>query len=244
MMSKPPGKTIGRPTCTLPAKLKLPAHNNLFNENFLFVGIKQQIALTFSLLSDCKPMTIVDNMGELQRRIALYDDEPAYKRIFFTFYQALVRFALTFVDNRETAEEIVSDVMIKIWENRKTLDTIDNLRVYLYISTKNTALNYLSRKKLTVVSLDNLTIDFPSPALDPEQLMITAEMMRRINHAVNTLPPRCKLVFRLVKEDQLPYKDVAQILNISIKTIDNQLAIALRKISEAINLQLKMKVEY
>jgi RNA polymerase sigma factor (sigma-70 family) len=61
---------------------------------------------------------------------------------------------------------------------------------------------------------------------------------------VNNLPPRCKLVFRLVKEDRLPYKDVAQILDISIKTIDNQLAIALRKISEAINLQLRIKVDY
>ena len=74
--------------------------------------------------------------------------------------------------------------------------------------------------------------------------MITAEMLRRINNAINALPPRCKLVFKLVKEDGLPYKEVADILDISIKTIDNQLAIALRKISEAINLQLKMKLEY
>jgi RNA polymerase sigma-70 factor (ECF subfamily) len=61
---------------------------------------------------------------------------------------------------------------------------------------------------------------------------------------VNALPPRCKLVFQLVREDGLPYKEVAEILNISIKTIDNQLAIAVRKISEAINLRLKMKVNY
>lgn len=189
-------------------------------------------------------MTFEDNIVELQRRISQYDDEIAYKDIFFTFYKALVRFSMTFVEERETAEEVVSDVMMKMWEKRKTLSSIENLRVYLYISTKNTSLNYLSKKRLQVVSLDNLTIDFPSPALNPEQLMITAEMVRRINNAVNSLPPRCKLVFRLVKEDGLPYRDVAQILNVSIKTIDNQLAIALRKISEAINLQLKMKVDF
>lgn len=188
-------------------------------------------------------MTIGENIEELQRRIALYDDEPAYKEIFFTFYNSLVRFALTFVEDRETAEEVVSDVMMKVWEGRKTLNAIDNLRVYLYISTRNTALNYIAKRKLPVVSLENLYIDFPSTALNPEQLMITAEMIRRINYAINSLPPRCKLVFRLVKEDRLPYKDVAQILDISIKTIDNQLAIALRKISEGINLQLKTKVD-
>lgn len=184
-------------------------------------------------------------MVELQRRIALYDDEPAYREIFFTFYKALVRFAVTFVEDRQMAEEVVSDVMMKVWEKRKTLTSIENLRVYLYISTKNTSLNYLSRqRKNTFVSIDSLNIDFPSPALNPEQLMITAEMLRRINNAINALPPRCKLVFQLVKEDGLPYRDVAQILNISIKTIDNQLAIALRKISEAINLQLRIKVDY
>lgn len=190
-------------------------------------------------------MTIADNMVELQRRIALYDDETAYKEIFFTFYKALVRFALTIVDNRESAEEVVSDVMIKVWEKRKTLTSIENLRVYLYISTRNTSLNYFSKqRKNTVLSLDNLNINFPSAVLNPEQLMITAEMMRRITQSVNALPPRCKIVFQLVKEDGLPYREVAQILNISIKTIDNQLAIALRKISEAINLQLGMKIGY
>jgi RNA polymerase sigma factor (sigma-70 family) len=69
-------------------------------------------------------------------------------------------------------------------------------------------------------------------------------LLRRINNAINALPPRCKLVFKLVKEDGLPYREVADILDISVKTIDNQLAIALRKISEAINLQLKVKLEY
>lgn len=190
-------------------------------------------------------MRIDENTEELQRRIALYDDEPAYKEIFFTYHTRLLRFAQTFVHDRQSAEEIVSDVMMKIWEKRKDLPGVSNLRVYLYISTKNTALNYLAKqKKVEVVSIEHLNLDFASNYLNPEQLMITAEMVRRINNAINMLPPRCKLVFKLVKEDGLPYKEVADILDISIKTIDNQLAIALRKISEAINLQLGKKIEY
>ena len=190
-------------------------------------------------------MRIAENIVELQRRIALYDDEPAYKEVFFTYYTPLLRFAQTFVNDRQSADEIVSDVMMKIWEKRRDLPSITNLRVYLYVSTKNNALNYLSRqKKAELISIEHLNLDFPSNALNPEQLMITAEMVRRINNAINSLPPRCKLVFKLVKEDGLPYREVADILDISIKTIDSQLAIALRKISEAINLRLKMKLEY
>ncbi|HUQ67529.1 MAG TPA: RNA polymerase sigma-70 factor [Flavitalea sp.] len=190
-------------------------------------------------------MRIAENIVELQRRIALYDDEPAYKEVFFTYYTPLLRFASTFVGDRQSAEEIVSDVMMKIWEKRKDLPSISNLRVYLYISTKNTSLNYLAKqKRVEIVSIEHLNLDFACNSLNPEQLMITAEMMRHINNAINTLPPRCKLVFKLVKEDCLPYKEVADILDISIKTIDNQLAIALRKISEALNLKLNMKVEF
>lgn len=190
-------------------------------------------------------MRIVENIVELQRRIALYEDEPAYKQIFFIYYTPLLRFAQTFVHDRQSAEEIVSDVMMKIWEKRKDLQSISNLRVYLYVSTKNSSLNFLAKqKKVEMVSIEHLNLDFVSNALNPEQLMITAEMMRRINYAISQLPPRCKLVFKLVKEDGLPYKEVADILDISIKTIDNQLAIALRKISEAINLQLNLKIEY
>jgi RNA polymerase sigma-70 factor (family 1) len=206
----------------------------------------QHIATASSLQGDCLHMgMIAENINELQRRVALYDDEPAYKQIFFIYFSPLLRFAQTFIGDRQHAEEIVSDVMMKIWEKRRNLTSITNLRVYLYISTKNTALNFINRQKnIDILSLEQLNIDFPSNYLNPEQMMITAEMLRLINAAINALPPRCKLVFKLVKEDGLPYREVADILNISIKTIDNQLAIALRKISEALSVQLDLKLEY
>lgn len=186
-----------------------------------------------------------ENIAELQTKIALYNDAQAYKQLFFKFYNPLVKFAAGLVDTRESAEEIVSDVFIKVWDKRSVLNAIENLRVYLYVSTKNTALNYIAKqKKVDIVRLEDINIDLPSTTLNPEQLMITAEMVRRIDNAINSLPPRCKLVFKLVKEDGLPYREVADILSISVKTIDNQLAIALKKIAQAINLQLRSKMEY
>ncbi len=185
-------------------------------------------------------MIITDNILELQRRIGRYDDESAYREVFLRYYTTLVDFALSYVPYRSLAEEVVSDVFIKIWEKRNTITQIQNLRVYLYISTKNTALNYLVRQKRTeFLNLDELQQEERSPFLNPEQIMISAEMMKRIQQAIQGLPPRCKLIFKLVREDGLPYREVAEILDISIKTIDNQLAIALRKISESINFSLK-----
>ncbi len=189
-------------------------------------------------------MIKIENIEELRHRVAIYNDAQAYRQLFFIFYNPLVKFASGFIESRELAEEIVSDVFIKVWQKRATLNNIDNLRAYLYISTKNTALNYIAKtRKAETVSLDEVTIDLPSTTLNPEQLMITDEIVKRIDAAIKSLPPRCKLVFKLVREDGLPYKEVADILSVSIKTIDNQLAIAIKKIALAINLQLHRKIQ-
>jgi RNA polymerase sigma-70 factor (ECF subfamily) len=69
--------------------------------------------------------------------------------------------------------------------------------------------------------------------------MITEEMVRQIKKAVNDLPPRCKLIFKLVKEDGLKYREVAELLNLSVKTIEAQMAIALRRLGKCMHLELK-----
>jgi RNA polymerase sigma-70 factor (family 1) len=177
---------------------------------------------------------------ELQRRIALYDDETAYRQLFYLFYKPLLHFTGSFVSFREVAEEIVSDVFIKIWQNRKHVDEIRNLKIYLYVSAKNNTLRYLhSQQKLSPIGLDELDVELQNNSQDPEEMMITAEMMTKLERAIDSLPPRCKIVYKMVREDRLRYKEIAQILDISIKTIDNHLAIALRKIAESIQFDLR-----
>ncbi|HTE24439.1 RNA polymerase sigma-70 factor [Flavitalea sp.] len=177
---------------------------------------------------------------ELQRRIALYDDETAYRQLYYLFYKPLLHFIGSFVSSPEVSEEIVSDVFIKIWQNRKHVDEIRNLKIYLYVSAKNNTLRYLqSQQKLAPIGLDELEVELQNNSQDPEEMMITVEMMTKMERAIDSLPPRCKLVYKMVREDRLRYKEIGQILDISIKTIDNQLAIALRKIAEAIQFDLR-----
>lgn len=180
------------------------------------------------------------DIKELQRRLATYDDESAYREIFISFYKPLQQFAFSFVKSRELAEEIVSDVFLKIWLNRSELHLVENLKVYLYVSIKNTSLKYLLKQHRQVaISIDELEVELESFSRTPEEIMLTAEMLNKIKESVNSLPPRCKIIFKLIKEDGLKYKEVAEILNISIKTIDNQLAIALKKISKALSVDLE-----
>jgi len=175
----------------------------------------------------------------LQEQIARNDDSFAYKELFLSFYNPLLRFATSLVKSKEQAEEIVSDVFIHIWEKRKRINSINNLKVYLFIAVKNTALNYLSRQNKSLTdNIDLADVELKSIYFDPEQLMVTAEMIARIKDAIEQLPPKCKLIFKLVKEEELKYKDVAEILGLSIKTVEHQVSIALKKIGATIHFDL------
>jgi RNA polymerase sigma-70 factor (family 1) len=179
----------------------------------------------------------------LQEQIARNDDTFAYKELFVSFYNPLLRFAITLVKSREQAEEVVSDVFINIWEKRKRISSITNLKVYLFIAVKNTSLNYLSRQNKNLTdSVDEALMEFKSIYFDPEQLMVTAEMVARIKAAIEQLPPKCKLIFKLVKEEELKYRDVAEILNISVKTVESQIAIALKKIGTSIHFDIRKAI--
>jgi RNA polymerase sigma-70 factor (ECF subfamily) len=178
-------------------------------------------------------------IDDLVGRIANEDDPTAYKQLFQLYYGKLFQFALSITHSKETADEVVSDVFLKIWTKRKSLLKIHNLHLYLYICTKNHSINRLEQeKKNKVFSLDECVVNLQSIYFDPEQLMITAEMLKKVQLAVNQLPSRCQLIFKLVKEDGLKYKDVAELLGLSIKTIENQMTIALRKIDSAIGFNI------
>jgi RNA polymerase sigma-70 factor (ECF subfamily) len=171
---------------------------------------------------------------DILSRIAM-GNQQAFKKLYSYFYKRLFHFALSMVKIKEAAEEIIEDVFIRIWQQRTTLPAILNLKVYLYTAVKNTSLNYLSKKARESITepFDHIHIEF-SESASPEQLMITAEMFNRIRQSVEALPPRCKMVFKLIREDGLKYKEVSQILNISVNTIDAQMAIAVSRIAAAL----------
>lgn len=175
------------------------------------------------------------NTKELQQRIALYEDMEAYHALYDHYFNNLQFFCFSFVKSHEVAEEIVSDVFIKIWQIRNQLPGIDNLKVYLYSIAKNFCLNYITRYfRHSITSLDELDIEPMVNMGNPEELCISTDLVNRIRQTIRQLPPQCRLVFQMVKEDGMRYKEVAAILNISPITVRNQLAIAVKRIAETL----------
>lgn len=179
------------------------------------------------------------NILELQYQIATYEDHIAYKTLFFHLFPSLQNFAFSFVKSRMIAEEIASDSLLQVWIRRKMLLEIENLKLYLFVSVKNASLLKLKQeKKNSHFSLDQLQVEFISDYLTPGESAELNELAQKIAVAVRQLPPSCQLIYKLAKEDRLKYKEIAQLLDISVKTIDNQLAIAIKKISLALDLEL------
>lgn len=179
---------------------------------------------------------------ELQHAIATDENQKAYGELFARFAPSLINFARSILHNTEEAEEIVSDVFIRIWERRKTLDQIQNLKLYLFVSTRNYAVNRLrSKERRLAVQMDKLSVDLQSFSEDPHERAVLSEIQKALYHAVNELPGRCKLIFKLVKEDGLQQKEVAELLHLSPKTVENQLAIAIRKLAASIRLAAPKK---
>ena len=173
------------------------------------------------------------NLPDLQLRVAKQRDESSYKKLYLAFYKPLFEFSNYLIKDPEVAEEIVSEVMMRIWEMGEDLATIRNLKVYLYKSTKNRCLNYLSRNnKYRTVGLDteDFEIDINSGFPDPENILIMKELRVGVDSAIRSLSPKCQLVYKLIRVDGLCYKEVAEIMNISVKTVDRHLNNALHKL--------------
>ncbi|MFT4155857.1 RNA polymerase sigma-70 factor [Parafilimonas sp.] len=171
---------------------------------------------------------------QLQQQLAA-GDEAALKALYGLFGGRLLHFAFAIVHNRELAEEVVADVFIQTWKKREKIAAIDNLLWYLYIMAKNISLNYLRKeRKQKFVEIEVLGL--PAYTIEPQtvQHLITKDFLQSITRAINELPPRCRLIFKLVKDDGLTYKETAELLNLSIKTIENQMGIALKKLHTTI----------
>jgi RNA polymerase sigma-70 factor (family 1) len=173
----------------------------------------------------------MDCLREIQQGI-FQGSEQSLAELYKLFNKRLIHFARVVTRSGDLAEEVVEDVFVKLWSNRHRILEIDNLTVYLYVAVKNRSLNCISQKarELIQAPFDDLDIELGDMASDPHNQLVTSEMMQMMQQAVESLPPRCKMIFKLVREDGLKYKEVADILNISVNTIDVQMAIAIKKI--------------
>lgn len=160
------------------------------------------------------------------------NDEEAFELLFKEHYKPLCLYMSYFIKQNDVVEQIVQDVFVNIWENRKTFSPKGNIKSYLYKSVKNKGLNYIKHEKVKIKTKEDLKAVYYSEEVNIEKQFESKELLKLIEQQVDQLPEKCREVFVLVKFNGFSYNEASEILNISPKTVENQMGKALKKLRE------------
>lgn len=159
----------------------------------------------------------------------LRGDEDAFGIIFKKYSGILYASANNLFKNQHACEDMVQELFIELWEKKHTLKIL-NLRSYLFIAIKNKALMAIRSGK---VFLDESVLSELCSEYQTDQNLIVAELADIINCSIDKLPARCQTVFKLSRFEKLSNREIAQKLNISIKTVESQMTIALSRLKSS-----------
>lgn len=173
------------------------------------------------------------NESELVKQVAA-GDEKAFEILFKHYAQRLINFARRFVFDTTIAENFVQDVFLKVWANREQLDPEKSFKTYLFTAVRNQALHHLRHLEVERRSEENIDL-FPEPIKTPEQELSEKEVEEYIRQAIGELPEKCQLIFYMNRFDQLTYTQIAEVQNISIKTVETQMGRALKYLRQRLH---------
>lgn len=154
-------------------------------------------------------------------------DEQAFEILFKKYYLPLTRFAWRYVNSKAIAEELIQELFTILWENRRTWSTEGSIRVYLYKSVKNLSFNYLKHQEIKnrydsewMHQKENPEIE----SMDDREQQIRAA----IAAAIEELPARSKMTYKLHRYDGLTYEEIADVMEVSVKTVESQMTRTLK----------------
>ncbi|MEI8226033.1 MAG: RNA polymerase sigma-70 factor [Bacteroidota bacterium] len=163
-------------------------------------------------------------------------DQKSFEFLFKSYYSDLCKYARSIVHNETTAEDLVMDIFVKIWEAESKLGISSSLSGYLYQSVHNHCLNYLTRRHKQFSELNAETIKLlntlisPDASFDPSEGINLAELSNRIEQSIEHLPEGCRKIFILSRTEELSHKEIAQRLGISENTVKVHIYRALIKL--------------
>ena len=163
-------------------------------------------------------------------------DEKAFHQLWDIYYPKLFRVALYFIKSKELSEEVVSDIFFILWQKRNMLPKIDDLDKYLYVAVKNQALQYLKKQALqNKEPIDLYTVEFFHDNDNPELQFLNNEFQALVQKAIDSLPDKCKEVFRLHFSEKLKQREIGVLLDISEKTVGIHIMNAYKRIAQYVN---------
>ena len=177
-------------------------------------------------------MQVINNNDDVLFKHLKKGSTSSFNMLFTKYYQDLCSFSNLIISNQQLAEEVVADVFVKIWQKKESIDITSSVKSYLYKSTKNTTISYIRKKKVEEISLDDIFNLQEENALNPETIIIQGETLEQIKDVLSILPKKSKLVFQMHRFNHLKYKDIAEIMNVSVKSIEKHMSKSMKILRE------------
>jgi len=162
------------------------------------------------------------------------NDLSAYETIFKKYFKALYRFAFLYVKDAQIAEEISQEVFLYVWEKRRRIQIQTTLKTYLYSAVKNKCLNYIKLELPRQQSMSDISEAMLSVSGGNKDEGESEQLKKYINSAIDSLPEKCRQIFILSRNAGMTYEEIAEELDLSKKTVENQMGIALKKLRESL----------
>ena len=161
-------------------------------------------------------------------------DEKAFEKLFHCYYSHLCHFAEQFIQNKAEAEEIVQDTFVGVWEKKKNISITTSVKNYLFRSVKNSCLNFLKHNQIKNQYAEKFLSEASQAEPDDEGFIETG-LFQKIEECINSLPEKRREVFRMSREEGLKYREIAEKLNISVKTVETHMGLAIKTLRDKLS---------
>jgi len=157
------------------------------------------------------------------------NNEIAFEKLFHAYYGHLCLFASRIIKNNDSAEEIVQDFFVILWEKRNQLSIETSVKSYLFTSVKNLCLNFIQHRKIIHSHEKSVLFNTKNKQAD-EDYFTEIYLAEKIEESIQSLPEKRRIIFKMSREDGLKYREIAKKLNISIKTVEAQMGLAIKSL--------------
>ena len=161
-------------------------------------------------------------------------DTGAYENVFRACYRPMTAYAFRFLGTLPDSESIVQEVFLRLWQNRNNTIINSSLQHYLFKSVKNHCINYLEHERIKS-KYQAAVIQYEATRSDYSEFFPEPDLMNQIENAIAALPPRRQEIFRLAREEGLKYREIAEKLDLSVKTVETQMTMALKQLRTSLS---------
>jgi len=158
-------------------------------------------------------------------------DKKSFEILFRAYYAPLCQFSRKYIKDADDCEEIVQSFFLKLWDKKDELDINQSVKNYLFSSVRNRCLNFIKHEKIKQEYQSEIMKN-PDGQIDPTSFIMEVNLVERIDQCIADLPERRREIFMLSREQGLKYREIADQLGISIKTVETQMGQALKELRE------------